>query len=312
MLNAVSRQVRKQIGGVRKRLRVPSGASPLVKGARLAAALTESVFDELSQADGQEPDTARALQYTIGERDRLQALWELIAERLTCSNAEFTAKLMQTLKSSPSERHQDLFALLLTGQQDNGFFVEFGACDGFAASNTYALEKNFGWNGILAEPAKVWHENLHKNRSAKIDERCVSSRTGELLELHEGREAGVSSLNRDHAYLVETTDSYMVPTVSLNDLLMHHDAPNYIDFLSVDCEGHEMEALRDLDFSNYSFGFVCVEQHEPMTPENDVSALFENAGYKRVFPRHPDKTRPPCMQIASDDAFYVPASRALE
>ncbi|MEA2989895.1 MAG: hypothetical protein QOG83_2606 [Alphaproteobacteria bacterium] len=39
-----------------------------------------------------------------------------------------------------------------TGRKTSGYFVEFGATDGSNLSNTYLLERDFGWHGILAEP----------------------------------------------------------------------------------------------------------------------------------------------------------------
>lgn len=57
--------------------------------------------------------------------------------------------------------------------KQNGFFVEFGATNGIDLSNTYLLETEFGWNGILAEPDKYWHTSLIANRTAIIDIRCV-------------------------------------------------------------------------------------------------------------------------------------------
>ena len=36
----------------------------------------------------------------------------------------------------------------------NGFFIEIGAYDGITYSNTYNLEKNKKWTGLLVEPTK--------------------------------------------------------------------------------------------------------------------------------------------------------------
>ena len=55
---------------------------------------------------------------------------------------------------SKSQYRQDLFVLSELEFKRDGFFVEFGATNGINGSNSFILEKNFGWKGILAEPAK--------------------------------------------------------------------------------------------------------------------------------------------------------------
>jgi FkbM family methyltransferase len=248
-----------------------------------------------------------ALQYTIGERERLKALWRLIEQNLGKANDGLMARLMQALTTSPSERYQDIFALLLTRKFTDGFFVEFGACDGIAASNTFILEKDFGWTGILAEPGRVWQKKLSENRAAKIDTRCVTASTGDLVNFNEGVDARVSSTDPSHKYLRQIKNTYSVQTVSLMDLLKDHDAPRYIDFLSIDIEGGEHAALEGLDFGKYSFGFICIEQHDHISAELDLSEILHSAGYREIFPRSPDKTKPPHMQVTGIDLFFLPS-----
>ena len=52
---------------------------------------------------------------------------------------------------------QHLFDLSELEFKRNGFFVEFGAANGIDLSNTYLLETEFSWTGILAEPATYGH-----------------------------------------------------------------------------------------------------------------------------------------------------------
>ena len=52
-----------------------------------------------------------------------------------------------------SQIGQDLFALYALDWKRSGYFVEFGATNGVDLSNTFLLEKDFAWTGILAEPA---------------------------------------------------------------------------------------------------------------------------------------------------------------
>ena len=91
---------------------------------------------------------------------------------------EFYELLHEYSDRVPSQLSQDLFAYCFSERQKGGFFVEFGATDGFNLSNTFILEKYHGWQGILAEPLPSWHEDLMRNRSCSIDTRCIHSKTG--------------------------------------------------------------------------------------------------------------------------------------
>ena len=75
---------------------------------------------------------------------------------------ESASQLIMYLKKSKSQLRQDLFVLSQLNFKTNGFFVEFGATNGVDLSNTYLMEKEFGWSGILAEPARGWHKDLDK------------------------------------------------------------------------------------------------------------------------------------------------------
>lgn len=258
-------------------------------------------FEELH---AENEKNALGLQYTIAQRERLKALLGVMKRVLVGPTEVSLSEVIDTISNSNAERLQDVFALLLSGAKRNGFFVEFGACDGVAMNNTVTLERNFGWKGILAEPDKYWQEGLLQNRSAKIDKRCVSSKTGGTLTFYQSDRPGNSSSDHSHAYIGAVLASFEVETVTLSDLLKTHDAPRFIDFLSVDTEGHEKEVFSGFDFDQYRFGFICVEEHEGVAAQDSVQPILERAGYKLIFPREPGRPIP--MQITDIDKFFVP------
>ncbi len=218
---------------------------------------------------------------------------------------EQSAVLLQLLAASPwtrsltleqafaisdkakSQLGQDVLAVSQLGINKSGFFVEFGATDGVSLSNTFLLEKEFGWKGILCEPAKQWHKELHLNRTCVVDTRCVYSSTGEQIEFAEtsvGELSTISSFvntdaNRKHR---KNSNSYHVETVTLEDLLSTHNAPRHIDFLSIDTEGSEYEILKAFNFTKYSFGLICVEHNFTENRER-IEKLMLKEGYSKVF-----------------------------
>lgn len=185
---------------------------------------------------------------------------------------------------SYSQIYQDVMALLLLGGKRNGFFVEFGATNGVKLSNTYLLEKDFGWSGILAEPAKVWHEELKKNRNVIVDHRCVWKKSKEKLSFNTYDDAELSTISEfsgSDYHKRKSANSYMVETISLNDLLNESNAPKVIDYMSVDTEGSEYDILQALDFNTYEFKVITCE-HNKNPDREKIYELLSNNGYERV------------------------------
>ncbi len=197
------------------------------------------------------------------------------------------SNFIENLELSKSQLRQDLFVLSELNFKKNGFFVDFGATNGFDISNSYLLEKKFNWNGILAEPARKWHRELLKNREVNIDRNCVWSETGKELTFNEVNDAKLSTIDQfsssdQHKELRKNGNQYKVNTISLNDLLVKYNAPKFIDYLSIDTEGSEFEILKNFDFNNYRFKVITCEHNFNENREKIYKLLSEN-GYQRKF-----------------------------
>lgn len=149
------------------------------------------------------------------------------------------------------------------------------------------MEKEYGWRGILAEPAKTWHKDLVQNRDVDIDFSCVWKRTGDTLEFHMADAAELSTIsdfkNRDeHSLARENSVSYKVDTLSLLDLLKKFNAPHQIDYLSIDTEGSEFEILNAFDFNEYEISIISCE-HNYTDDRDKINNLLTSKGYERRF-----------------------------
>lgn len=221
---------------------------------------------------------------------------------LSLSN-RFAASCAQHFSESKAQLFQDVFALTFNDFKCDGFFVEFGATDGVNLSNTYLLETQYGWRGILAEPARSWQAALAGNRKAHISTRCVWKASDEALAFREARTGELSTLldfakSDGHAKQREDGQTYTVETISLTDLLQTYSAPRSIDYLSIDTEGSEYEILRAHDFSRFRFNVISVE-HNYTSSRELIHDLLVAHGYTRVL-----------AQFSKWDDWYVDGSLA--
>jgi len=194
-------------------------------------------------------------------------------------------RISQLTAQSKSQIRQDLFVLSELNFKRNGFFVEFGAAGGVEDSNTYLLEEGFGWLGILAEPARAFHDRLRANRRAQISTKCVWSESGKQLTFNEAPWAYLSTVDSFSASDSWATQrrsgrTYDVETISLTDLLAEFSAPAVIDYLSIDTEGSELNILQSFDFTKYRIAIITCEHN--FTPDREkIRVLLEGHGYVR-------------------------------
>ena len=258
----------------------------------------------VSQMDGEDTDAAaeaeravhgflfRQVVATLGKRKfkRGGEVWSLLA------------KVAHLLPLSKAQLHQDLWVLYEHGRKRPGFFVEFGAANGMDLSNTWLLEKHFGWTGVLAEPNPDFHESLTANRSCAISFDCVFNTTGELTPFFctERREySRMGAVAPEDGHELKRRQVYretMVRTVTLNDLLKRHDAPRTIDYISLDTEGSEYDILAAFDFDAWDVRLISVE-HNNTPMRGKLHDLLTRHGYARKF-----------SEISLFDDWYARAS----
>lgn len=199
-----------------------------------------------------------------------------------------TSKSLGVLRESKSQlqQRQDMFVIAQLNFKTNGYFVEFGAANGVDLSNTYLLEKKFGWSGILSEPSISFHEHIQANRNCHIETKCVWRVSNETLQFNECDIGELSTLveysqGDIHADLRRRFNQYSVETISLNDLLVKFNAPREIDYLSIDTEGSEFEILNALDFDRYKFKIITCEHNHKL--KQKIFDLLTSNGYRRVY-----------------------------
>jgi FkbM family methyltransferase len=196
-------------------------------------------------------------------------------------------RLIPLLDKSRAQLKQDLFVLSELDFKRDGYFVEFGASNGIDLSNSYLLEKSFGWNGILAEPAKRFHDELERNRSCHIETDCVWRDSNSVLNFNEVDNTVLSTISAFndsdyHRSSRKEGTTYNVHTISLVDLLIKYNAPRTIDYLSIDTEGSEYEILRNFDFDRYQFNVITCE-HNFTSNREKILKLLTDRGYLRKF-----------------------------
>ena len=218
---------------------------------------------------------------------------------------KFYSFLLGNARLSKSQLYQDLFVLFTSQEKKNGTFLEYGATDGLNLSNTFLLENQFNWKGLLAEPSKKWHSSLKKNRpNSNIIEECIYSETGknlnfftsdagELSTLEEFRQSDISSMPGNTNLRNKSGYNHKVLTISLNDVFKKYFNNSPIDYMSVDTEGSELLILQNFDFKKFSPKIVTVE-HNYTENQKKLDALFIENNYARIF-----------KEYTQFDAWYV-------
>jgi FkbM family methyltransferase len=219
--------------------------------------------------------------------------------------SKFVGNCFRMARDSKAQSFQDVLAYTMCGEEQNQsmYFVEFGATNGIDGSNTYMLERNHFWKGLLIEPNPAYHEDLKRNRLSTILTDCIYDETGKEVEFLLTNDPELSTISDyrnsdEHAAARDTLKSQKMKTITLFDLLEREHAPDYIDYISVDTEGSELRILAKFFEQNKSNKYVVklftVEHNFVEESRQKIFELMVANGYKRIF-----------TNISRWDDFYI-------
>ena len=174
----------------------------------------------------------------------------------------------------------------------NGVFIEAGANDGYSQSNTFFLEKGLKWKGLLIEAVPELYEKCKKLRKRSIvikgglvsqdyKKKTLKIFYANLMSAAEGAmkptalkehiREGIECQGLDRSYPIESN------ALTFKEALSHTNFSK-IDFMSLDLEGYEIEALKGFDFKSHRPRYILIEVHDPKI----VESFFRKISYKKV------------------------------
>ena len=245
----------------------------------------------------------------IGPTTRLSVLDDTVFSTDGTQNA---ARLFQSsVRQCPTQRIEDLTSKELLHSQGGedemvltwfnglcgGTYLEMGAVDGVAFSNTYALHKAFGWKGLLIEMSPPSFEKLVTNRPDDVTVNAAVCDTPRTLHYWYNPErrftAGVWEFSAPEFRArywqgVRLEDTTPISCKPLSDIIQDDSPYTFFDFLSLDVEGGEMMVLKSVDFTTTGFGIIVVEADDSNHRKNLALRFFlERQGYR--FLQHVDR-----------------------
>ena len=150
-------------------------------------------------------------------------------------------------------------------------------------NHTWALYKK-GWRGINIDLDDLKIELFNMVRPKDVNIVCaVSDQNGKAPYYRAGLFSQINSLQKSETSVME---GYVTREVECRTLTSVIDGTRFkderIDFLNVDVEGHDFEALSSLDFQRYQPLLIAVEIHErtlDRVQETGTFKLLSDKGY---------------------------------
>jgi hypothetical protein len=156
-----------------------------------------------------------------------------------------------------SQANQDIFVSKICNKRD-GFFLEIGSNHPITHNNTYLLEKEYNWKGLMVEYDKIF-ENLYKIH-----------RSNSIYELNDAR------------------------IINYRKILDDYNFPSNMDYLQIDLDVNNKSTLDTLVlldntvFDKYKFAIITFEHDiysgNYFDTRNISRDIFSKRGYILAFP----------------------------
>ena len=187
--------------------------------------------------------------------------------------------------SLPSDRkfysqvRQDEAVLGLLRNKTNGYFVDLASNDATTLSNSYALERFYGWKGLCIEPNPMyWYNLTHARKNCELVGAVVGrNRMDQVDFIFNTVNSGIVGNGFDNNGPRVKHHSRKEYTVTLSEIFKKFDVPRVIDYLSLDVEGAEGLIMDEFPLADYRIRIMTIERPKPK-----LRTYLESHGYIQV------------------------------
>lgn len=167
-------------------------------------------------------------------------------------NLLFKFEGAESIEINYSQSYQDMFVLSVLNGKTSGTYLEIGAYEGIFISNTYLLEKKFGWTGLS-------------------------------IDIEESSAGSFRNVGRNNEILIQNALE-----IDYLDLLTKRNFPNRIDYLQLDIEPqlNTLECLKKMPFDKFKFSVITYETdyYDPSVSREESHKVREES--RRILESH--------------------------
>ena len=176
-----------------------------------------------------------------------------------------------------------------------GFYVDVGCYHPIDGNNTFLLFKK-GWTGVNIDLNEISIELFKKARKNDKNLKAAISNKSKRIKFYYRKK--INMLNTINKKFAKTSfkkgfKTNYVDSQTLNSILDKLNFKNKkIDFLNLDIEGNEINALKSLNFRKYNPKLICIEIHNQNTLVKSNKHYFKTdliykflvkKGYKHIW-----------------------------
>tara|TARA_B100001564_G_C20660467_1_gene681259 strand:- start:2448 stop:3137 length:690 start_codon:yes stop_codon:yes gene_type:complete len=203
-------------------------------------------------------------------------------------------------KKTYSMEQEDIEILKYLNTVKKGFYVDVGAYHPIHLSNTFLLYKK-QWRGINIDISSFSIDLFNYARPDDINLNIAISNKDELVTFYfQKKLSQLSTIKKDVAKerIQGEIKEKKIMSNKLTTILNKTKYNNRkIDFLNVDIEGADFEALKSLDFEIYRPKLICAEITDNEIENSEIFLFLKNLNYTK-------KWSGTCSHLFTDNYHY--------
>ena len=179
---------------------------------------------------------------------------------------------------------EDLEVVKILKNIQNGFYVDAGGYHPLDRNNTYLLYKK-NWRGINIDLSEFSIDLFNFARPEDININvAVENKDDKVTFFYQKKLSQLTTIKKNVANF-RMQGQIMEREIKSNKLTTIINNTKYknrkIDFLNIDLEGADFEALQSLDFNIYRPKLICVEIYDEDIEKSNINIFLKNLEYTR-------------------------------